>query len=107
MQSSPGASARPEGRGFKLAIHTSSSGSRARAVGLNNKPLGINPAVLDQNSVSQLSSLGPCAEAEGSLLKDVQDESSSGPRARAELSEFKTTTKEEGYCTKDEPRDDD
>ena len=32
---------------------------------------------------NKLSSLGPCAEAEGSLLKDVQGKSSSGPRARA------------------------
>jgi len=69
--SRPGASARPEGRGFKLAKHTSSSGSRARAVGLNNKPTGINPAVLDQNSVSQLSSLGPCAEAERWVDKSI------------------------------------
>ena len=63
----------------------SSIGSRAEEIGLHpdQRSTGTPPAVLDQNSVSQLSSLCPCAEAKGSLLKDVQDKSSSGPCARA------------------------
>jgi len=56
------------GKSFK---ESSSSGSHARTVGLNNKPTGINPATLGQNRANQNSSLGPCAEAEGWIDKSI------------------------------------
>jgi len=37
----------------------------------NQRSTGTPPAVLDQNSVSQLSSLGPCAEAERWVDKSI------------------------------------
>ena len=80
--SRPGASARPVGRGFKLAKHTSSSGSHARAVGGVNR-LTSNHENLGSPSSSfpppwgkerlgvGFSSLGPCAEAEGWIDKSI------------------------------------
>jgi len=61
----------------------------------NQRSTGTPPTVLDKNSVNKPSSLGPCAEAKGSLLKDVQDKSSSGPRARAVSHSNKLTADQE------------